>query len=227
MYMSDQPTHRPDGRAFTLIELLVVILIISILAAIMMPHFRRAREDARQGACKNNLRQIGQALLLYAQEHEQRTPWAAEAYRERLYDGYNGTGALNHGLLYAKDYLSNKDVHYCPSQEHHQLKADGEFPWQNWHDIDKIVQASYRYRASFDAAKQSKKAVLADTFVLGTQPGKRFSEMGHRVAYNVLFVDTSVHRYFDPKYRIRNWNLPLEDDAKGWQEFDAIYEKTK
>ena len=60
--------------AFTLIELLVVIAIIAVLAAILFPVFAQAREKARQAACTSNLRQIGQALAMYAQDYDERLP---------------------------------------------------------------------------------------------------------------------------------------------------------
>lgn len=61
-------------RAFTLIELLVVVAIISILAAVLFPVFARAREKARQATCSSNLRQIGLAFALYAQDHDDVLP---------------------------------------------------------------------------------------------------------------------------------------------------------
>ena len=59
-----------QSRAFTLIELLVVIAIIAILAALIFPVFGAARESARQVVCASNMRQVGFALRLYADDHD-------------------------------------------------------------------------------------------------------------------------------------------------------------
>ena len=62
--------RRGSYRGFTLIELLVVIAIIAVLAAILFPVFSQAREKARQTTCASNLKQIGLAVGMYAQDFD-------------------------------------------------------------------------------------------------------------------------------------------------------------
>ena len=64
-------------RGFTLAELLVVIGIIAVLVALLMPSLNRAREHARQVQCLSNIRQLGMAFVMYANENRDRFPRAA------------------------------------------------------------------------------------------------------------------------------------------------------
>jgi len=62
--------RRREG--FTLIELLVVIAVIALLMAILLPALQRAREQGRAAACLSNLKQIGLAMYMYAEDHERK-----------------------------------------------------------------------------------------------------------------------------------------------------------
>jgi prepilin-type N-terminal cleavage/methylation domain-containing protein/prepilin-type processing-associated H-X9-DG protein len=70
------PALRRRGRAFTLIELLVVIAIIAILAALLLPALSRSKAKAYHAACVSNLRQLGIATRLYAEDNQERLPSA-------------------------------------------------------------------------------------------------------------------------------------------------------
>ena len=63
-------------KAFTLVELLVVISIIATLLAILMPSLNRARDAGRSAVCKSNLRTIGIAEVIFAQNNDDKVAWA-------------------------------------------------------------------------------------------------------------------------------------------------------
>ncbi|MBC7288514.1 MAG: DUF1559 domain-containing protein [Armatimonadetes bacterium] len=99
-------------KGFTLIELLVVIAIIAILAAILFPVFARARAKARQASCQSNLKQIGLAAAMYAQDYDGKP---ASCWCGRSLDKWgNGPGRIWwNGLL--MPYCKNYQVMACPS----------------------------------------------------------------------------------------------------------------
>jgi prepilin-type N-terminal cleavage/methylation domain-containing protein/prepilin-type processing-associated H-X9-DG protein len=62
--------------AFTLVELLVVLAVIGVLAGLLLPALGRAKSRAYRASCLNNLRQLGLAIAMYADDHDQRLPSA-------------------------------------------------------------------------------------------------------------------------------------------------------
>jgi prepilin-type N-terminal cleavage/methylation domain-containing protein len=93
---------RNRQAGFTLVELLVVIAIITVLIAIALPVFSRAREKARQTACMANLHQLAVAIRMYRMDM-MRYPG--------FYDPATGAGGLN--ALYPA-YVSDRGAFVCP-----------------------------------------------------------------------------------------------------------------
>ena len=114
------------NRGFTLIELLVVIAVIAILAALLFPVFATAREKGRQITCASNVRQLGMAFGLYAQDNDDVLPGAADGppgagvtggwvYYGRFGNHSQGVTPLfdvTRGSIYP--YVKSRQVYACP-----------------------------------------------------------------------------------------------------------------
>ncbi|MGC4042269.1 MAG: prepilin-type N-terminal cleavage/methylation domain-containing protein [Armatimonas sp.] len=111
----------PRKAAFTLIELLVVIAIIAILAAILFPVFAQARAKARTVATMSNLKQIGIASMMYAQDYDETVHPA-----ERNYGDYRAYP------YYLYPYSKNFDFFWDAAQERYtDGKLDPALPETN------------------------------------------------------------------------------------------------
>jgi prepilin-type N-terminal cleavage/methylation domain-containing protein len=150
------PLSSCRSAAFTLIELLTVIAIIGILAAIIIPTVGRVRESARAAVCTSNLRQLGFAMAMYANENKDYYPlqsngstttWMTEI---KTYVNFKTKGG--------DEFYNDQSVFQCPARD----DAAGAFFsygmtdfvwWANW-------PKDATFRASRAAVPNGRKIIL-------------------------------------------------------------------
>lgn len=145
-------------KGFTLIELLVVIAIIALLLAILLPALGRVKQAAKRLICGTNLRNIGQAIVLYAEANDTELPpcngssWKNEMFYYAFYlKGGSWQPNAGHatptrlGYLYTNGLIEDGKLLYCDStpknhgtgwgsQSHryeHYIDSSGRWPWNS------------------------------------------------------------------------------------------------
>ncbi len=121
--------NREKLTGFTLIELLVVIAILSLLIAILLPVLNQVKYQAHRAACAGNLRQVGVAIHMYAEDFGDTIPFGPEGRPVTGSNFYTVTGDVT-SLLSLEDgapvglgllldgYLAHQPtVLFCPGAD--------------------------------------------------------------------------------------------------------------
>ncbi|HLK56333.1 MAG TPA: prepilin-type N-terminal cleavage/methylation domain-containing protein [Chthonomonadaceae bacterium] len=156
--------RRDCNTGFTLIELLVVIALVAVLAALLVPVFARAHEKVKQTSCANNLKQIGTAFKLYAQDYDEYLP---QGYLMESSSIWPKTWDIQ-----IQPYLKNAQVLMCPSDT---ISAQVDVP-----GLGKQIYRSYSLtdnlagKALAQAPVSSSTVLLLETFSLSQEGGPDF-----------------------------------------------------
>ena len=180
-------------RGFTLIELLVVIAIIAILAAMLLPALQTARERGRRGSCISNLKQIGTALMQYAQDNREKMP-AGDCRisstksdpKTVALDGMKCIEGFN--VLIGNEYLSDYAVYVCPSSTATTGTAGADGAGTLSATAGSTVNVSYGYIPGYIAGNNGSESAVAADFDGKVETTAKSSHTNYG---NILFADGS------------------------------------
>lgn len=95
-------------KGYTLVEMLVAMVVVAICASLLLPGVEKVKAAAQRSACVSNMRQIGQASLLYHADRQTILPWYtyADGYWWQALAPYTGTDTRIFHCPRDKSFLS-------------------------------------------------------------------------------------------------------------------------
>ncbi|HIE53501.1 MAG TPA: DUF1559 domain-containing protein [Armatimonadetes bacterium] len=203
---------------FTLVEMLVVIAIVAILAAILFPVFAQAREKARAARCVSNLRQLGAAIWMYAQDYDDLFPQAvdpADKYAPQIWARWPQWQARIPRMPMITEvlepYIKGPEVWHCPSDTGYDTVDVSRFPLDGRPTSFKKFGTSYFFRTeiAFRYMSISGLAWPSQTNVLLDASGEWHGERAiPKRRYHILYGDGHV-KTANWQQHIDAWRTPL------------------
>ena len=197
-------TPRPAGgarRGFVLIELLVAMGVIILLSTLLLGVVMRARHQARDASCKNNLCQLWKGVNYYANANGDALFLNLETPLRISNVTYASQRATGWGHIYPR-YLKERRIYFCPCDPVRSLEWD-EHGWRHWETEEGEVQCSYGWRGRQGlVADESIALTLAEIDsnpqrVLGCDYYETFTaplRVHHKLHVNVLRCNGAVEQ---------------------------------
>ncbi|MHC4784624.1 MAG: type II secretion system protein [Planctomycetota bacterium] len=188
---------RRPAAGFSLLELMVVMSVTVLLTGLLLPALIKVRENAHRVICSSNLRQVGLATVMYADDHNGGLPPSKygekDGNRQELMSAHGGERVddwQGFGWLHAKGYCKAPEIFYCPSHT-------GQHPYERyeryWRSPGLVrIYTNYHYAGPRDWITHDLRRLGGATIVLATDGLRTLRDFNHKCGMNVLQSDNSV-----------------------------------
>lgn len=213
-------------KAFTLIELLVVISIIALLMAVMLPALGRAREHGKSVLCKNNLKQVGLTLALYAEDNKNKLPLPPKCEGHQY--PYAWTSVEGYYVEVLAPYVgkADKDTEYASEEAGQSLV----FKCPNDSEGDNVGFEQRYHRSSYMFTYWYRGASASNPRCTCGDPDWEWHILKTPLDKTVLYTDSSLVRMVDEKTgqvtegngALKNWHMGKRNCIFADQHVDDI-----